>query len=49
MVSGEQIEQAQGLVEYALILIIVVVIVVVVLFVLGNSIGSMYSNVVVVL
>ena len=39
--------RGQGLVEYALILIFVVVVVVLLLYVLGPSVGNLYSNVVV--
>lgn len=39
-------EKAQGLVEYALILVLVAVVVILVLAILGPSIGSMFSNVV---
>jgi Flp pilus assembly pilin Flp len=39
--------RGQGLVEYALILIFVVVVVILLLYVLGPSVGNLYSNVVV--
>ena len=39
-------EKAQGLIEYALILVLVAVIVVVILALLGPGIGKMFSNVV---
>ena len=39
-------EKAQGLVEYAMILILVVVLVIVVLFLIGPQVGHIFSNVV---
>ena len=39
-------EEGQGMVEYALILVLVFVVVLVVLVILGPSIGNMYSNVI---
>ena len=39
-------EKGQALVEYSLIFILVILIVIVLLYLLGPSIGSMYSNVV---
>jgi pilus assembly protein Flp/PilA len=45
-VSFARGEKAQGLIEYALILVLVAVIVVVILALLGPGIGSMFSNVV---
>ncbi len=38
--------RAQGLVEYALIIMLVAMIVIIVLWVLGPPLGNMYSNVV---
>lgn len=38
---------AQGLVEYALILMLVVIVVIVILALIGPRIGTMFSNVVV--
>jgi len=46
MLERKLTKRAQGLVEYALILILVAVIVLVVLALLGPSIGKMFSNVV---
>jgi pilus assembly protein Flp/PilA len=37
-------EKAQGLVEYALILVLVAVVVIVILAVLGPAIGKIFSN-----
>jgi pilus assembly protein Flp/PilA len=42
-------EKAQGLLEYALIMILVVVIVIVILALLGPQVGKMFSNVVTLL
>jgi pilus assembly protein Flp/PilA len=39
-------EKAQGLVEYALILVLVAVVVIVILALLGPAIGRIFSNVV---
>ena len=39
-------EDGQGLVEYALILVLMVIIVLVALFLLGPSVGNLYTNVV---
>jgi pilus assembly protein Flp/PilA len=39
-------QEAQGLVEYALIIILVAVIVLVVLAILGPGVGNMFSNVI---
>ena len=39
--------QGQGLVEYAAILMLVVMIVILLLYLLGPSVGNMYSNVIV--
>ena len=39
--------RGQGLVEYAAILILVVILVIVLLYLLGPSVGNMYSNVIV--
>jgi pilus assembly protein Flp/PilA len=39
-------EKGQGLVEYALIFILVILIVIVILYLLGPSIGNMYSDIV---
>ncbi len=38
--------KAQGLVEYAMIMMLVVLIILVVLVLLGPAVGNMYSNVV---
>ena len=40
-------EEAQGLVEYALILVLVAVVVIVILALLGPAIGNIFSNLVV--
>jgi pilus assembly protein Flp/PilA len=39
-------EKAQGLVEYALILVLVAVVVIVILALLGPAIGAIFSNIV---
>jgi pilus assembly protein Flp/PilA len=39
-------EKAQGLVEYALILVLVAVVVIVILALLGPAIGKIFSNIV---
>lgn len=39
-------EEAQGLVEYALILVLVALVVIVILAVLGPTIGNAFSNIV---
>jgi pilus assembly protein Flp/PilA len=39
-------EEAQGLVEYALILVLVAVVVIVILAILGPAIGNIFSNIV---
>lgn len=39
-------EKAQGLVEYALILVLVAVVVIVIMALLGPAIGQIFSNVV---
>jgi Flp pilus assembly pilin Flp len=39
-------EKGQGLVEYALIFFLVILIVIVILYLLGPSIGNMYSGIV---
>jgi|WetSurMetagenome_2_1015567.scaffolds.fasta_scaffold683421_2 Flp pilus assembly pilin Flp len=44
--DGHQYFLAQGLVEYAMILIIVAVLIVVLVYVLGGSIGDLYSNII---
>ncbi|MEN4013397.1 MAG: pilus assembly protein [Chloroflexota bacterium] len=38
-------EKAQGLVEYALILVLVAVVVIVILALLGPAIGNIFSNI----
>lgn len=40
------LEQGQGLVEYALLLVFVSITVIIVLAVLGGSVGNVYSNLV---
>ncbi len=37
-------EEAQGLVEYALILVLVAIVVIIILALFGGSIGNLYSN-----
>ncbi len=39
-------EEAQGLVEYALILVLVAIVVIAVLLVLGPIVGNVFSNIV---
>ena len=39
-------EQAQGLVEYALILVLVALVVIVILSIMGPAIGNAYSHIV---
>jgi pilus assembly protein Flp/PilA len=39
------VENGQGLVEYALILVLVTLVVIVILAVLGPTIGSVFSNI----
>jgi pilus assembly protein Flp/PilA len=39
-------EEAQGLVEYALIIVLVAVVVLVLVAVFGPSLGNMYSNII---
>jgi len=39
-------EQAQGLVEYALILVFVAIVVIVILALLGPAIGNVFSNII---
>jgi pilus assembly protein Flp/PilA len=39
-------ESAQGLVEYALIMVMVAIVVVVALAVIGPTIGNLYSNII---
>lgn len=39
-------EEGQGLLEYAMIITLIALIVLVVVYILGPSVGSMYSNVV---
>ena len=39
------VEEGQGLVEYALILVLVILIVIVILALLGPAIGNLYSKV----
>ncbi len=43
---NNQLFQAQGFVEYAMIMIIVAVLVLVLVYVLGGSIGNLYSNII---
>jgi hypothetical protein len=44
--DNRQYTQAQGFVEYAMVLIIVAVLIVVLVYVLGGSIGNLYSNII---
>jgi pilus assembly protein Flp/PilA len=46
MLAPPQMENGQGLVEYALILILVAMIVLVIMAVFGQAVGNMFSNVV---
>lgn len=39
-------EKGQGLLEYGLVIIIVAVMIIVLLFLLGNQVGAMFSNIV---
>jgi pilus assembly protein Flp/PilA len=39
-------QEAQGLVEYALIIILVAIIVLIVLAIFGSGVGNMFSNVI---
>jgi pilus assembly protein Flp/PilA len=39
-------EKGQGLVEYSLIFVLVILIVIVILYLLGPSIGNMYSSII---
>ncbi len=41
-----ELQNGQGLVEYALILVLVAVVVIVILALLGPSIGNIFSNIV---
>jgi pilus assembly protein Flp/PilA len=43
--SDKKIEQGQGLVEYALILVLIAIVVIAALMVLGPKIGNIFSNV----
>lgn len=42
-------ERGQGLLEYAMIISLVAIIVLVVIYLLGPAVGSMYSNVVIII
>ncbi len=44
--DSRRFSQAQGFVEYAMVLIIVAVLIVVLVYVLGGSIGNLYSNII---
>ncbi len=44
--SASQAQRAQGMVEYALILVLVSIVVIVVLLTMGNQIANVFSNVV---
>ena len=44
--NNRHYQRAQGLVEYAMILIIVAVLIVILVYVLGGAIGDMYSNII---
>ncbi len=39
-------EKGQGLLEYGLVIIIVAVLVIALLFIFGNQVGAMFSNIV---
>jgi len=43
---GRRYERAQGLVEYALIFVLVILLVIILVYIFGDSVGSMYSNIV---
>ncbi len=45
MLASRKMEDGQGLVEYALILIMVAIVVIVALALLGPAIGNIFSNV----
>ena len=42
----DRLQEGQGLVEYALILVLVAVVVIVILALLGPAIGNIFSNIV---
>ncbi len=44
--DSQQHSQAQGLMEYAMIIIIVAVLIIVLVYVLGGSIGDLYSTII---
>jgi pilus assembly protein Flp/PilA len=44
-ITGDDSEEGQGLVEYALILLLVAIVVIAILIVLGPQVGSMFSAV----
>ncbi|HEV2952912.1 MAG TPA: Flp family type IVb pilin [Candidatus Dormibacteraeota bacterium] len=46
-VSKERLQRAQGMVEYALILVLVAIVVIVILTTLGKQITNVFSNIVV--
>lgn len=46
MHKNYKFENAQGLVEYALIFVLVVILVIVLVYIFGDSVGTMYSNIV---
>jgi pilus assembly protein Flp/PilA len=45
MLASQKMEDGQGLVEYALILVMVALIVIVILALLGPAIGRIFSNI----
>ena len=47
--KGRASQRAQGMVEYALILVLVSIVVIVILLTMGNQIQNVFSNVVVAL
>lgn len=46
MIPNNINENGQGMVEYALIFVLVVLVVIVVVYIMGPSIGDMYSQVI---
>ena len=45
VIRGVVTQKAQGLIEYALIIILVAIIVLVVLAIFGSGVGNMFSNI----
>ena len=42
----DKLQRGQGLVEYALILVLVVLVVIIILSLFGESVGSVFSNII---